>query len=54
MLPTIEFDDEHRFDTGEIRDERADRSLSAKLQPFQSTISHMKPELLLGIALISS
>jgi len=54
MLPSIEFDDEHGFDTGKVRNERADRSLSAKLQSFQSTISHLEPELLLCVALISS
>lgn len=54
MLPSIEFDDEHGFDTRKIRNEWADRSLSAKLQSFQATISNMEPELLLCIALISS
>lgn len=43
VLGAVEFDDEHRLDAGEIRDERADRVLTTKAKPAELFEAQPRP-----------
>ena len=52
MLGAVELDYQSRLRAGEVRDEVADRELSAKTKIGKSSGSKTRPELLFGIGLV--
>ncbi len=44
MLPTVEFDNQHRFDTGEVREVRTDRPLATEFVAVELTVAKRRPQ----------
>ena len=53
VLPAVQLDDQHAFDTAEVHDVRTDRMLAAKLHT-QLMSPQMHPEPALGVSLFST
>jgi hypothetical protein len=49
VLPAIQLDDQSRFDTGKVSEERADRVLTPELVAAESAIAQVTPQQTLGI-----
>jgi hypothetical protein len=53
VLSAVEFNDQSRRLTAEVRDVVADCDLPAKFQAIQATVAQTKPQLSLGVGLIA-